>query len=332
METRTPSPHGARPPRATSLGVLSLLLAGCFSGLALPEAAAAAPYQPPELRDPAVQDATLRLSLKYANAVPGLDAKTIRWFLYVIEHRESTFQAHHCNYNDGAQTWNEPRASYWPTRDHIPHGCGLTQLTGWWHAGMPYPNSQATAPDRLYKGVYGMITPPRPVSRVDNPFDPGQNIERFLTEHVLPDYVGIKQKYSWFTPEQTLRAVAFHWNKGDYVQYDPKNCDYLCLYDKYVGAYKPAVLNDKSWPAPGPTASFATSPNVNRWWIEVTVKSPQGPVSGVTASINGGAPVALKPTSWGSWGVSTYVPAGASVSYVATVNGAKVYSAPVRWP
>ena len=61
-----------------------------------------------ELKNQAVQDATLAVALEYANAVPGLDAKTLRWFLYSIEHRESTFSTTFCNYNDGAGSWNSP--------------------------------------------------------------------------------------------------------------------------------------------------------------------------------------------------------------------------------
>lgn len=308
----------------------ALLATGAFAGLVSGPAEAAAPYRPPELRESHVQDEILRLSLKYANAVPGLDAKTLRWYLYVIAHRESTFSTRYCNYNDGAGNWNAPREGHWPTTDKLPHGCGLTQPTGWWHAGMPYPDSKQTAPTVLYKGIYGLITPPRPVSKLDNPFDAGQNLERFITEHMLPDYVGVKKKFSWFSTEETLRAVAFHWNKGDFVQYDPKNCNYLCLYDKYVAIYKPAVLNDKAWPGGAPTASFSTSAGANRWWVEVKVKPSTGSVTATSAWVDGKL-VPLKATPWGTWATSTYVPAGASVTYVSTINGAHVYSPAVRW-
>src|SRR5581483_5086627 len=159
-------------PRAT---LVALLLVGAtLAALALPTAQAATPYQPPQLTNQAVQDATLAVALEYANAVPGLDAQTLRWFLYAIEHRESTFSTTLCNYNDGAGSWNQPLSWFWPTRDHLPHGCGLTQLTGWTHEGMAYPGNGANAPAMLGKGIYGSVAPPRPVTALSNPFDPSQ--------------------------------------------------------------------------------------------------------------------------------------------------------------
>ncbi|MEA3199604.1 MAG: hypothetical protein QOE90_1032 [Thermoplasmata archaeon] len=323
----------------------SLLLASCLAVLVTPSAQAATTYQPPQLTNAAVQTATLTTAQAYANAVPGLDAKTLRWFLYSVEHRESTFSATFCNYNDGAGGWNKPLSSFWPTSDHLPHGCGLTQLTGWTHEGMTYPGNSGSAPTMLGKGIYGSIAPPRPVTPLSNPFDPQQNLDRFVTEEVLPDFLVIQKTYPSFTTEQVLRAVAFHWNKGEYQKYDPNNCDYLCLYDKYVAVYKPAVLNDYTWPASGGTTTpppapapsplpspspttFTLSPNVNAWWIEVSVSG--GP-SAVNAIVNGGAPVPLTHESWGTWAASVHAPAGSQVSFTAIVNGAAVASPTYAW-
>ena len=217
--------------------------------LILPAASAARPYQPPELKDPHVQRATLAVAREYGDAVPGLDARALRWFLYAIEHRESTFQARGCNMHDGAELWNV-RSQYarWPTVDGIPHGCGLTQITGWTHAGQPYPDNRRKAPTTLDKGIYGHVAPPRHVTRLTNPFSAFQNLARFVTEEVLPDFVAIQRAHPSFSTEEVLRAVVFHWNKGEFVPYDASNCDYLCLYDGYVAAYKPAVLSDRAWP------------------------------------------------------------------------------------
>lgn len=321
---------------------VALLVGASALALLAPTAAAASPYRPPELTNQAVQDATLQVALEYANAVPGLDARTLRWYLYAVEHRESTFNVNWCNYNDGAGSWNAPVASFWPTRDHLPHGCGLTQPTGWTHEGMPYPGNKATPPTTIGKGIYGSIAPPRPVTALTNPFDPLQNLRRFVTEEVLPDYVLIKQRYPSFTPEQTLRAVAFHWNKGEYQTYNPANCDYLCLYDKYVAVYKPAVLADTAWPggatssAPAPatgsgTTTFNVGSGANAWWIEVYVGSSAGSVASVSASVNGGAAIPLAHASWGAWTTSTSVPAGSSVVFTATVNGVAVKSPVYTW-
>jgi hypothetical protein len=317
--------------RKTSATLVALLVVSTAAfALLAPTAQAAAPYKPPEMTNQAVQDATLSVALEYANAVPGLDAKTLRWFLYAVEHRESTFNVNHCNYNDGVESWASPRASFWPTSDHYPHGCGLTQLTGWRHAGMPYPNNAASPPSTLDKGIYGMVAPPRTVTSLSNPFDAKQNLRRFVTEEVLPDFVAIHKTYPSYSTAQVLRAVAFHWNKGEYTKYNPNNCDYLCGYDARVAVYKAAVLADHAWPSGGSSPApqvtppsttsgitITVSPNVNHYWIEAKV-SPSA--SSVTASVNGGTAVPLKATSWGAWAASTYVPSGARVVLTAKVG------------
>jgi hypothetical protein len=331
--------------RKTTALFAVLLLGGTLAmSFVLPTAAAATPYRPPEMTNQAVQDATLSVALEYANAVPGLDAKTLRWFLYAVEHRESTFSTSYCNYHDGVQSWTSARSSFWPTTDHYPHGCGLTQLTGWRHEGMPYPNNAASPPSTLDKGIYGQITVPRTITSLSNPFDAKQNLRRFVTEEVLPDYLGIKKVYPGYTTSQVLRAVAFHWNKGEYQRYDPNNCDYLCGYDAKVAMYKPAVLADTAWPgtststttysAPSSSTSatasgitISVSPNVNTYWIEAKV-SPAP--SSVTATYNG-ATVALAPNGWGTWSTSKYVPHGAIVVITAKV-GTSTASVTKTWP
>ncbi|MHB8586915.1 MAG: hypothetical protein ACYDDF_13890 [Thermoplasmatota archaeon] len=241
-------------------------------------AAAPAPYVPPQLTNMTVQNATLNISLKYAGAEPGLDARTLRWFLYAVEHRESTFSTSFCNYNDGAANWNSPPslASFWPTTDHVPHGCGVVQLTGWTHEGMPYPDNAATSPTTINKGIYGIVAVPKPIPALTNPFDPQQNLERFVTEEVLPDYVALEKTYPSYTPAQLLRAVAFHWNKGEWIAYDPNNCDYLCLYDQYVGIYEPAVMNDTAWPPATSTTTTTTTSTTTTTTTTTTNASSSG--------------------------------------------------------
>ena len=82
---------------------------------------------------------------------------------------------------------------------------------------------------------------------MSDPLDPVQNIERFITEEVLPDFILIKKKYPKFSTDEVLRAVAFHWNMGEYIPYDRNNTSYLALYDKYVLIYKSLVMGD-TWP------------------------------------------------------------------------------------
>lgn len=100
-----------------------------------------------------------------------------------------------------------------------------------------------------------------------------------------------------------------------------------------VAACVPASAPSPS-PAPAPstfTATFAPKPG-NSWWVETLVTSASG-IAGVTASVHGGAPVALPKTSWGSYAKSFYVPAGSKVVLTATANdGQKVTSASYSWP
>jgi hypothetical protein len=326
-----------------ALGIGALLLTSLAASQTFVQVASASassgttPYVPPQLTNPAVQNATLDVALRYANAVPGLDARNLRWFLYAIEHRESTFNTNLCNYNDGAANWNNPPSdpSFWPTTDHIPHGCGVAQTTGWTHEGMPWPNFAKSSPASLNKGVYGTITPPRAVTALTTPFDPDQELARFVTEHVLPDYIGIHRTYPSYNVAQILRAVAFHWNKGDWIAYDPANCDYLCLYDQYVAQYEPAVMNDPAWPpaAAPPAPSFALTPNESNWHVETNATTTQGNVTSVSATINGANSVNLTQVSGTVWARDVFVPAGATVRFSATTSaGANGSSANYTWP
>ncbi|MBW3582091.1 MAG: hypothetical protein KY455_03235, partial [Euryarchaeota archaeon] len=67
-------------------------------------------------------------------------------------------------------------------------------------------------------------------------------------------------------------------------------------------------------PEPGPEprstymADFTVSPNINEWWVEVTVKAASEPAK-VDVSIDGGSWIALAKTTWGTWAKSTYTPA-----------------------
>lgn len=69
----------------------------------------------------------------------------------------------------------------------------------------------------------------------------------------------------------------------------------------------------------------------NRWWVE-TIVTADKPLTQVTASVNGGAPVVLPKTSWGSYAKSFHVPAGASVVFTAWAGGESVRSTAYRWP
>jgi hypothetical protein len=76
-------------------------------------------------------------------------------------------------------------------------------------------------------------------------------------------------------------------------------------------------------------ASAFSGVSGNEWWIQTDVAgSPQS----VTASVNGGAPVAMPHQSWGAWAVSTHAPTGSSVMLRATYPDGTSAQATYAWP
>lgn len=86
-----------------------------------------------------------------------------------------------------------------------------------------------------------------------------------------------------------------------------------------------------SSPPSGFNAQFGVSPNVNEWWIEVTVNGNQA-ITNVDTRINGGTWRALTLRSWGSWAESYNAPKGSIVEFRATSNtGAQDLSERFCW-
>jgi hypothetical protein len=80
------------------------------------------------------------------------------------------------------------------------------------------------------------------------------------------------------------------------------------------------------------TATFTVSPNINNWWVEVSVDANE-PLAGVAASVNNGSWIALDATSWGTWAKSFHVDSGSSVRFQAQNGaGATITSNPTTWP
>lgn len=157
-----------------------------------------------------------------------------RWFYYAIVQRESYFNPNLVNSKG--------------------YDLGLTQLGSVNYYGELYPmnlskpnnNHQQYGWDMNF-GKYGMWLRMDQVSQMTNPFDARQNLERFSTGYAVPAF-NLFKKYYGQGDTETLRRVAFHWNKGLYLTYDPGNQDYLGLYDKIVNEYKPKVeAQDGKW-------------------------------------------------------------------------------------
>lgn len=199
-------------------------------------------YRPPEC-SAAVDAAIHRAAARYR--IP-------RWFYYAVVHRESTFNPNAVNSGDG--------------------GVGLTQLTGADHQGRPFPEN-LPQPDNTYTqwifdmglNVLGPWIDMKDVSRLDAPFDPAQNLDRFSSGYAAPAFFLFKSRYH-LSDTETLRAVAYHWNKGlpydASRNYNPSDQTYLPLYDQYVATYRPPVeADDGVWtgtPATPPYSSVSS--------------------------------------------------------------------------
>lgn len=85
-------------------------------------------------------------------------------------------------------------------------------------------------------------------------------------------------------------------------------------------------------PTPAPFfPTFEVGPNVNEWWVEVTVRTSE-PLSGVDVRVDGGAWTALSATEWGTWAQSMFVAAGSAVQFRATTTyGAEALSQTYTW-
>ncbi|HEX9815712.1 MAG TPA: hypothetical protein VGB18_01920, partial [Candidatus Thermoplasmatota archaeon] len=155
----------------------------------------------------------------------------------------------------------------------------------------------------------------------------------------LNSKTGAKEDFVSLHPWQAQRGpvVADLWNTGTMQWVIQVGGAAGTTAGPAILVYNANVPYDSAWPhvpyttmsgAPPPptgtfSASFKLSPNVSEWWVEVGVTGNQA-VSGVTASVNGGAPVALTKQSWGAWAKSFFVARGSSVVFKATASTGEV--------
>lgn len=170
----------------------------------------------------AVNVAIVRLCQKY---------RMPRWFLYSLIERENV--------------WFNPLQV-----NPLDRGAGLVQLTHVKDLGMPFPeNLQVPHDDFPQYGYdqgfsvngfprYGKWIRMTKVSRLDQPFDVGQNLERFFTGYAVAAFALFKRWYG-LDNNDTLRALAWHWNQGPLRVYNPASQQYLPLYDEYVAKHRP---------------------------------------------------------------------------------------------
>lgn len=70
----------------------------------------------------------------------------------------------------------------------------------------------------------------------------------------------------------------------------------------------------------------------NSWWLEATPMADR-PVASMSVSVEGAAPQALRPTTWGPWVLGVHMPDGAHLSFAAVLDDGSAVSSPAyRWP
>jgi hypothetical protein len=134
---------------------------------------------------------------------------------------------------------------------------GLVQIGGPWYTGQPYPENLSAPEDLSLQYAdsmnfdrYGYWIQMSRVSRLTDPYDPVQNLDRFSTGYAVPAFYSFKKHYG-LSDIETLRAMAFHWNKGVYRTYDPNDNSYLGArygYDRWVRDFRARVeAEDGPW-------------------------------------------------------------------------------------
>jgi outer membrane protein assembly factor BamB len=83
---------------------------------------------------------------------------------------------------------------------------------------------------------------------------------------------------------------------------------------------------------PLPTMRATFTPSGNNWWVQTMIDADR-PLSGVGASVDGGAETALALQSYGGWAKSFYVANGSKVTFIAhATDGSSATSAAFLWP
>ena len=171
-----------------------------------------------------------------------------RWFLYSVCQRESSFNPNAYNGSN--------------------NGLGLTQLTGSKDNGMPYPFGLAapnnTNRDWFYdKGLNVFISwiDMNYVTRLDHPYDPDENLSRYLTVYAAPWWLYQKKIHPTETDLLTFQRVGYHWFHGLFKAYDPNLLTYLGQLNTYINQFKPLCeVDDGIWVGPPNVTAIVTPP------------------------------------------------------------------------
>lgn len=227
------------------------------------ENAYTAPECPPEV-DAAIRGAVKKYGLP-------------RWFYYAVAHRESSFNPLAFNSTDGGQ--------------------GLTQMTGVWYNGTPYPQNLAAPNENdtgwknnmriegfktLVPSLYPWIKMAEVAPLQPNDWkDPVKNLDRYSTGYAVPMYKLLRARYPSEPILTTFRRLAFHWRYGVYQDDYPNDpAGYFpgqYGYDNYIATYRPPVeAEDGVWT--GLTTATPSAPVT--YEAETMTHSVGGTISG----------------------------------------------------
>lgn len=126
----------------------------------------------------------------------------------------------------------------------------------------------------------------------------------------------------YYGPAESSWGVQYR-GGGDKPAYD----DLLALVKGGTAATPPPTTTTA--PSSAPSTGAFTNVKGNEWWIQANVANAPRTV---TASVDGGAPVAMKLQSWGAWAVSTKAPTGSVVTLTATYADGTKATASYKWP
>lgn len=160
------------------------------------------------------------------------------------------------------------------------------------------------------------------------------SLKRVIAKSGEMDAAGIKfvvwryvydNNYSsgYFGPAESTWGVKYSWG-GKKAAYD----ELVTLIKGGSGAETGGSYTPPATSAPTTSNPFS-GVSGNNWWVQAKAS---GSPSSVTASVNGGSPVALKWQSWGAWAVSTYMPTGSVVTLTAKYGDGSTRSASYSWP
>jgi hypothetical protein len=139
------------------------------------------------------------------------------------------------------------------------------------------------------------------------------------------NYYGMAERYWGLANKTSLKPSAQVWIDGVKAE---RAGSTPALTTTTTTTRPPTTTTTTTTAAPY-SASFATNPASNEWWVQEKVSSSPAPAK-VDLQVNGGAWQALKHESYGDWTLSTHVVKGSSVVFRATTSDGHTAKSPAQ--